>query len=44
VADVSLGALGALAGVAGFPARHKCARLPWRALMGAMAQTVDGRR
>lgn len=34
--DESLGALSALAGVAAFPARHKCARLPWRALLGAM--------
>ncbi len=35
-ADESLGALGALAGVAGFPARHKCAKLPWAALKGAI--------
>ena len=40
-ADESLGELVALAGVAGFPARHKCALLPWRALLGAMG---DGRR
>jgi nitrogen fixation NifU-like protein len=40
-ADDSLGELGALAGVAAFPARHKCARLPWRALLGALG---DGRR
>ncbi len=38
--DDSLGEMSALAGVAAFPARHKCARLPWRAL----AETVDGRR
>jgi nitrogen fixation NifU-like protein len=41
-ADVSLGELSALAGVSGFPARHKCARLPWRALLGALEQA--GRR
>ncbi len=35
-ADDALGELGALAGVAAFPARHKCAKLPWRALEGAM--------
>ena len=28
--------MSALAGVAGFKARHKCAKLPWRALHGAM--------
>ncbi|MEK7240066.1 MAG: Fe-S cluster assembly sulfur transfer protein SufU [Gemmatimonadota bacterium] len=37
--DDTLGELGALAGVAGFPARHKCARLPWKALSGAMQQS-----
>jgi nitrogen fixation NifU-like protein len=42
--DELLGEMSALAGVAGFKARHKCARLPWRALEGAIAQTVDGRR
>jgi len=36
-ADDSLGELAALAGVAGFKARHKCAQLPWKALLGAMA-------
>lgn len=40
-ADASLGELSALAGVSGFPARHKCARLPWRALAGAMQATGD---
>jgi nitrogen fixation NifU-like protein len=40
-ADEGLGALSALAGVAGFPARHKCAKLPWKALAGALAQSVD---
>ncbi len=38
-ADASLGELAALQGVAGFPARHKCAKLPWRALLGAVAQS-----
>jgi nitrogen fixation NifU-like protein len=38
-ADESLGELSALAGVASFPARHKCAKLPWRALAGAMEQS-----
>ena len=42
--DDSLGEMNALAGVAAFPARHKCAKLPWRALKGALEQTVDGRR
>jgi nitrogen fixation NifU-like protein len=42
--DESLGEMSALAGVAGFKARHKCAKLPWRALRGAMEQMVDGRR
>ncbi|MBI2408726.1 MAG: SUF system NifU family Fe-S cluster assembly protein [Gemmatimonadetes bacterium] len=37
--DASLGELGALAGVAAFPARHKCARLPWKALSGALEQS-----
>ncbi len=37
-ADESLGELDALAGVAAFKARHKCARLPWQALLGAMAE------
>lgn len=32
----SLGELQALVGVAAFPARHKCARLPWSALFGAI--------
>lgn len=36
-ADASLGELDALAGVATFKARHKCARLPWQALLGALA-------
>lgn len=35
-ADELLGEMGALAGVGGFPARHKCAKLPWRALKGAL--------
>lgn len=39
-ADASLGDLDAFAGVAAFKARHKCARLPWQALLGALA---DGR-
>jgi nitrogen fixation NifU-like protein len=39
-ADQSLGELDALAGVAAFKARHKCAKLPWQALVGALA---DGR-
>lgn len=34
--DESLGEMSALAGVAAFKARHKCARLPWRALQGAV--------
>lgn len=37
-ADASLGELDALAGVATFKARHKCARLPWQALLGALAE------
>ena len=37
-ADASLGEMDALAGVAMFPARHKCARLPWQALLGALAE------
>lgn len=40
-ADASLGELDALAGVATFKARHKCAKLPWSALLGAL---TDGRR
>lgn len=40
-ADASLGELDALAGVATFKARHKCAKLPWQALLGALA---EGRR
>lgn len=40
-ADASLGELDALAGVAAFKARHKCAKLPWQALLGALA---DGGR
>lgn len=39
VADDALGELGALAGVAAFPARHTCARLPWKALSGALEQS-----
>ncbi len=42
-ADDSLGELGALAGVSAFPARHKCARLPWKALKGALEQSNDRR-
>ncbi len=37
-ADAALGELDALAGVAAFKARHKCAKLPWQALLGAMAE------
>ncbi|MDP1890958.1 MAG: SUF system NifU family Fe-S cluster assembly protein [Gemmatimonadaceae bacterium] len=37
-ADASLGELDALAGVAAFKARHKCARLPWQAMLGALAE------
>lgn len=40
-ADALLGELDALAGVAAFKARHKCAKLPWQALLGALA---DGGR
>ncbi|MBA4072798.1 MAG: SUF system NifU family Fe-S cluster assembly protein [Gemmatimonas sp.] len=40
-ADAALGELDALAGVATFKARHKCARLPWQALLRALA---DGGR
>lgn len=40
-ADATLGELDALAGVAAFKARHKCAKLPWSALLGALS---DGRR
>lgn len=36
--DESLGEMSALAGVAAFKARHKCARLPWRALQGAVEE------
>lgn len=43
-ADETLGELSALAGVSAFPARHKCARLPWKALKGAIEQSSDGRR
>jgi len=39
-ADASLGELDALAGVATFKARHKCARLPWQALRGALGQSI----
>lgn len=39
--DETLGELTALAGVAAFPARHKCARLPWRALHGALEQSAE---
>ncbi|HEY3287804.1 MAG TPA: SUF system NifU family Fe-S cluster assembly protein [Gemmatimonadaceae bacterium] len=38
-AEESLGELSALAGVASFPARHRCAKLPWRALLGALEQS-----
>jgi nitrogen fixation NifU-like protein len=38
-ADSSLGEMQALRGVAGFKARHKCARLPWQALLGALDRT-----
>jgi nitrogen fixation NifU-like protein len=41
--DESLGELVALAGVSGFAPRHKCAKLPWKALAGAMGQ-AEGRR
>jgi nitrogen fixation NifU-like protein len=37
VPDAALGEMSALAAVAGFKARHKCARLPWQALRGAIA-------
>ncbi len=40
--EEALGELGALAGVAGFPARHKCAKLPWRALLGAIEHRNNG--
>jgi nitrogen fixation NifU-like protein len=40
-ADASLGELDALASVAAFKARQKCARLPWQALLGAL---LDGSR
>lgn len=39
-ADASLGELDALAGVAAFKARHKCAKLPWQALRGALEQSA----
>ncbi|MHB8838841.1 MAG: Fe-S cluster assembly sulfur transfer protein SufU [Gemmatimonadaceae bacterium] len=43
-ADDGLGELAALAGVAAFPTRHKCAKLPWKALCGAVEQSRgDGR-
>ncbi len=35
-ADHALGEMQALSGVAAFKARHKCARLPWQALHGAL--------
>jgi nitrogen fixation NifU-like protein len=38
IADQSLGELDALAGVAAFKARHKCAKLPWQALLGALEE------
>ncbi|MHB0961722.1 MAG: Fe-S cluster assembly sulfur transfer protein SufU [Gemmatimonadaceae bacterium] len=41
-ADATLGDLDALAGVAAFKARHKCARLPWQALLGALEQSASG--
>ncbi|MHB1312811.1 MAG: Fe-S cluster assembly sulfur transfer protein SufU [Gemmatimonadaceae bacterium] len=37
-ADASLGEMRALSGVAAFKARHKCARLPWQALEGALGR------
>ena len=37
-AGESLGEMQALSGVAGFKARHKCARLPWQALEGALGR------
>jgi len=37
-ADDSLGEMRALSGVAAFKARHKCARLPWQALEGALGR------
>ena len=39
-ADASLGELDALAAVAAFKARQKCARLPWQALLGAMEKST----
>ncbi|MFA6165072.1 MAG: SUF system NifU family Fe-S cluster assembly protein [Gemmatimonadaceae bacterium] len=39
-ADSTLGELDALAGVAAFKARQKCARLPWQALRGAIEQSM----
>jgi len=42
-ATEALGEMKALSGVAAFPARHKCARLPWRALVGAMGQKESAR-
>lgn len=38
-ADAALGELEALSGVAAFKQRHKCARLPWQALLGALGAT-----
>jgi len=39
-ADESLGEMRALSGVAAFKARHKCARLPWQALEGALGRAT----
>jgi nitrogen fixation NifU-like protein len=36
--DPRLGELEALVGVVAFPQRHKCARLPWQALLGAIGE------
>jgi len=41
--DVALGDLRALAGLARFPARHRCALLPWEALRRAM-EALPGSR
>ncbi len=42
VQDTTLGDLHALAGVAGFPARFRCATLPWEALELALRQAPHG--
>lgn len=39
---VSLGDLDAFAAVARFPVRARCARLPWQALLAALADRVTG--